>query len=159
VTPLGSPEKLNLSHGSHFAVMGEKYPRMAASEQRCETGFLDDAELAIVAFGSPARFVKYAVRQCRAQGMKVGWIRPITLWPFPAQVVTDAASHVRTVAVFEQNAGQMIDDVRLAVLGRAPVTAIGGISHDHSGFGVGPMLEAANIVGRITAAYAGKAAA
>ena len=44
----------------------------------------------------------------------------------------------------------MIDDVRLAVLGRAPVLAIGGISHDHSGFGVGPMLEAANIVGRIT---------
>jgi len=159
VTPLGSPEKLNLSHGSHFTVMSEKYPRMAAAEQRCETGFLDDAELAIVAFGSPARFVKYAVRQCRAQGMKVGWIRPITLWPFPAQVVTDAASHVRTVAVFEQNAGQMIDDVRLAVLGRAPVVAIGGISHDHSGFGVGPMLEAANIVGRITAAYAGKAAA
>ena len=91
--------------------------------------------------------------------MKVGWIRPITLWPFPAQVVTDAASHVRAVAVFEQNAGQMIDDVRLAVLGRAQVLAIGGISHDHSGFGVGPMLEAANIVGRITAAYAGKAAA
>jgi hypothetical protein len=100
--------------------MGENYPRMAAAEQLCETGFLDDAELAIVAFGSPARFVKYAVRQCRAQGMKVGWIRPITLWPFPAQVVTDAASHVRTVAVFEQNAGQMIDDVRLAVLGARP---------------------------------------
>ena len=159
VTPLGSPEKLNLSHGSHFTVMSEKYPRMAAAEQRCETGFLDDAELAVVAFGSPARFVKYAIRQCRAQGMKVGWIRPITLWPFPDQVVADAASRVRAVAVFEQNAGQMIDDVRLAVLGRAPVLAIGGISHDHSGFGVGPMLEPVSIVGRITAAYGGQVAA
>ena len=59
---------------------------MAAAEQRCETGLLDDAELAVVAFGSPARFVKYAVRACRAQGMQVGWVRPITLWPFPDDV-------------------------------------------------------------------------
>src|SRR5262245_64176408 len=115
--------------------MSEKYPRMAVAEQRCETGFLDDAELAVVAFGSPARFVKYAIRQCRAQGMKVGWIRPITLWPFPDQVVADAASGVHAIAVFEQNAGQMIDDVRLAVLGRTPVLAIGGIRHEHAGCG------------------------
>src|SRR5262245_31980097 len=119
VTPLGSPQKLNLQHGSHFAVMGEKYVRMAAAERRCETGLLDDAEVAVVAFGSPARFAKYAIRQCRAQGMKVGWIRPISLWPFPDEEVVAAASRVRAVAVFEQNAGQMIDDVRLAVLGRA----------------------------------------
>jgi len=66
---------------------------------------------------------------------------------------------VRAIAVFEQNAGQMIDDVRLAVLGRAPVTAIGGISHDHSGFGVGPLLEPATIIRRITDVYEGKAAA
>src|SRR5262249_47892651 len=159
VTPLGSPEKLNLSHGSHFTVMSEKYPRMAAAEQRCETGFLDDAELAVVAFGSPARFVKYAIRQCRAQGMKVGWIRPITLWPVPDQVVADAARRVRAIAVFGQSAGQVIDDVGLGVRGRARVLAIGGISHVHSGFGVGRMLEPASIVGRITAAYGGQAAA
>ena len=113
----------------------------------------------MVAFGSPARFVKYAILQCRAQGMKVGWIRPITLWPFPDDVVVQAAGRVRAVAVFEQNAGQMIDDVRLAVLGRAPVVPIGGISHDHSGFGVGPLLEPANIIRRIADVYAGKAAA
>jgi 2-oxoglutarate/2-oxoacid ferredoxin oxidoreductase subunit alpha len=159
VTPLGSPEKLNLRHGEHFTLMAAKYPRIAVAETRCETGLLDDAEIAVVAFGSPARFVKYAVRQCRAQGLRVGWIRPITLWPFPDGVVADVASRVRTVAVFEQNAGQMIDDVRLAVLGHAPVVAIGGISHDHSGFGVGPLLEPANIIRRITDVYRGKAAA
>jgi 2-oxoglutarate ferredoxin oxidoreductase subunit alpha len=159
VTPLGSPEKLNLRHGEHFTVMGEKYPRIAAAETRCETGLLDDAEVAVVAFGSPARFVKYAIRQCRAQGLKVGWVRPITLWPFPAEALAAIAGRVRAVAVFEQNAGQMIDDVRLAVLGRAPVVAIGGISHDLSGFGVGPLLEPANIIRRIGDVYGGQAAA
>src|SRR5207253_729973 len=84
----------------------------------------------LVAFGSPARFVKYAVRVCRERGMRVGWFRPISLWPFPADAVAAVAARVRALAVFEQNAGQMIDDVRLAVLGRVPVVAIGGISHD-----------------------------
>ena len=159
VTPLGSPEKLNLDPGSHHAAIAAKLPRIAAAETRCETGLLDAAELAVVAFGSPARFVKYAVRACRAQGMRVGWVRPITLWPFPAEAVAAAAARVRTLAVFELNAGQMIDDVRLAVLGKVPVVPIGGISHDASGFGVGPALEPAHIIQRITDVYQGKAAA
>jgi len=159
VTPLGSPEKLNLNPGAHHARIAAKLPRIAAAETRCETGLLDDAEVAVVAFGSPARFAKYAVRACRERGMKVGWIRPISLWPFPAETVAAAAGRVRTIAVFEQNAGQMIDDVRLAVEGRTRIIPIGGISHDHSGFGVGPALEPASIVGRITAVYEGRAAA
>jgi 2-oxoglutarate ferredoxin oxidoreductase subunit alpha len=159
VTPLGSPEKLNLNPGAHYQVIADKLPRIAATEKRCETGLLDDAEVAVVAFGSPARFVKYAVHACRAQGMKVGWVRPISLWPFPDEAVAEAAGRVHALAVFEQNAGQMIDDVRLAVLGKVPVVAIGGISHDHSGFGVGPALEPASIIARITDVYRGKAAA
>jgi 2-oxoglutarate/2-oxoacid ferredoxin oxidoreductase subunit alpha len=159
VTPLGSPEKLNLNPGAHHARIAAKLPRIAAAETRCETGLLDDAEVAVVAFGSPARFAKYAVRACRERGMKVGWIRPISLWPFPAETVAAAAARVRTIAVFEQNAGQMVDDVRLAVEGRARIIPIGGISHDHSGFGVGPALEPASIVSRITAVYEGRAAA
>jgi len=99
------------------------------------------------------------VHACRAQGMKVGWVRPISLWPFPAETVAAAAGRVRTLAVFEQNAGQMIDDVRLAVLGKVPVVPIGGISHDPSGFGVGPALQPANIIAKITQVYRGKAAA
>jgi 2-oxoglutarate/2-oxoacid ferredoxin oxidoreductase subunit alpha len=159
VTPLGSPEKLNLDPGRHYAEIAAKYPRIAATERRCETGLLDDAELAVVAFGSPARFVKYAVRVCRERGLKVGWIRPITLWPFPDDTLAEAAGRVRALAVFEQNAGQMIDDVRLAVEGRVPVTGIGGISHDHSGFGVGPMLEPAGLVARLAEVYRGRVAA
>jgi 2-oxoglutarate ferredoxin oxidoreductase subunit alpha len=159
VTPLGAPAKLNLDPGSHYGKIAAKLPAIAAAEKRCETGFLDDAELAVVAFGSPARFVKYAVRQCRAQGMKVGFVRPISLWPFPDETLVAAAGRVRALAVFEQNAGQMIDDVRLAVLGRVPVVPIGGISHDSSGFGVGPALEPAHIIGRITEVYRGQVAA
>ena len=159
MTPLGAPEKLHLDPGSHHAAIAAKLPRIAAAEKRCETGLLDDALVAVVAFGSPARFVKYAVRACREQGMKVGWVRPISLWPYPSEVVAEAAARVRALAVFEQNAGQMIDDVRLAVAGRVPVVPIGGISHDHSGFGVGPALESDNLVARITEVYRGRAAA
>jgi len=159
VTPLGSAQKLNMDPASHYQAIAAKLPRIAAAEQRCETGLLDDAEIAVVAFGSPARFVKYAVRVCREQGLRVGWVRPISLWPFPADAIAAAAARVRALAVFEQNAGQMIDDVRLAVLGTVPVVPIGGISHDHSGFGVGPALEPANIIARITEVYRGKAAA
>jgi 2-oxoglutarate ferredoxin oxidoreductase subunit alpha len=159
VTPLGSAEKLNLDPGSHFQAIAAKLPRIVAAEKRCETGLLDDAEVAVVAFGSPARFVKYAVRACREQGMKVGFVRPVSLWPFPDEQLVEAAGRVRALAVFEQNAGQMIDDVRLAVLGRVPVVPIGGISHDASGFGVGPALEPANIIERITEVYRGRAAA
>jgi 2-oxoglutarate ferredoxin oxidoreductase subunit alpha len=159
VTPIGAAEKLARGHGSHFQAVAAKLPAMAAAETRCETGLLDDAEVAVVAFGSPARFVKYAVHACRAQGMRVGWVRPISLWPFPADALATVAARVRALAVFEQNAGQMIDDVRLAVLGKVPVVAIGGISHDESGFGVGPALEPANIIARITAVYGGKVAA
>jgi 2-oxoglutarate ferredoxin oxidoreductase subunit alpha len=159
VTPLGSPEKLNVDPGRHYAEIAAKYPRIAAAERRCETGLVDDALLAVVAFGSPARFVKYAVRACRERGMRIGWVRPITLWPFPDAEVAAVAAGVRAIAVFEQNAGQMIDDVRLAAAGRVPVAAIGGISHDHSGFGVGPMLEPAHIVARLGELYRERAAA
>jgi len=159
VTPLGSPDKLDLRPGEHYQTIAAKLPRIAAAERRAESALLDDAEIAVVAFGSPARFVKYAVRECRERGMKVGWVRPISLWPFPSDVLAAAAGRVRALAVFEQNAGQMIDDVRLAVEGRVPVVPIGGISHDASGFGVGPALEPAHIIDRITAVYRGKAAA
>ena len=159
VTPLGSPVKLRLEPGSHYGNVAAKYPEIAAAEGRAETGLLDDAEVVVAAFGSPARFVKYAVHKCRERGLKVGWVRPVTLWPFPAAAVAAAVSGARTVAVWEQNAGQMIDDVRLAVLGTVPVVPMGGISHDHSGFGVGPALEPAAIIASITAVYQGRAAA
>ena len=87
---------------------------------------------------------------------RVGYVRPITLWPFPTEAVATAAEGMRSVLVFELNTGQMIDDVRLAVLGRAPVRFVGGISTDHSGFGVGALLDVDVIAGRIEAAVAGE---
>jgi 2-oxoglutarate ferredoxin oxidoreductase subunit alpha len=89
------------------------------------------------------------VRQLRAKGAKVGLVRPITLFPFPADVVAAAASGARAVAVYENNQGQMVDDVRLSVLGAAPVHFIGGLSIDDSGFGIAPDLEVATLRRRI----------
>ena len=124
-------------------------------EVRVESGFLDDAETVVVAFGSPAKFVKYAITQLRATGHRIGYVRPITLWPFPYAAVADAASlpSVRRVGSFELAAGQMIDDVRIGVAGRAPVTFIGGVSTDHSGFGVGRILDVEVIADRILALH------
>jgi 2-oxoglutarate ferredoxin oxidoreductase subunit alpha len=154
LSPLSPREKLSTDVGGRIAAAAAKVRDMQAAEVRVETGHLDDAELVVVAFGSPARFVKYAVRQARARGLRVGWVRPISLWPFPSAAVAAAAGGARAVAVYELNAGQMIEDVRLAVLGRAPVVPIGGISHDHSGFGVGPALRAEHVLARIEEAYA-----
>ena len=80
---------------------------------------------------------------------RVGYVQPITLYPFPA--VAAAADTAQVVAVHEQNTGQMIDDVRLAVLGKAPVRLIGVTSYDSSGFGIGPDIEVPEIRRRIEA--------
>jgi 2-oxoglutarate ferredoxin oxidoreductase subunit alpha len=114
-----------------------------------ETEGTEDADAVVVAFGTPARYVKAAVRSLRADGRRVGFVRPITLFPFPSQVVADAADGAKVVAVYETNQGQMVDDVRLAVLGRAPVNFIGGLSVDGSGFGIAPDLDVRALRARI----------
>ena len=133
-----------------------KHDAIEQQEVRFEEEFTEDAELVVVAFGSIARFVRHVVREMRSEGARVGYLRPITLWPFPSEAVARAAEGTRRVAVLEQNAGQMIDDVRLAVLGRAPVVGIGGISTDPSGFGVGSILDPDDIRTRIECALSGK---
>ncbi len=129
-----------------------KHEEICRTEARCESESTDDAELVVISFGSVARFVRHAVRELRAEGLRVGWVRPITLWPFPSEEVARACGGARRVAVLEQNGGQMIDDVRLAVLGAAPVVGIGGISTDSSGFGIGAMLAPDEIRKRIHSA-------
>jgi 2-oxoglutarate ferredoxin oxidoreductase subunit alpha len=158
LSPLGPAEKLSTDIAASLAAVTEKHPAIVAAEVRVDSGHLEDAELVVVAFGFPGRFVKYAVRLAREQGLRVGYVRPISLWPFPSRAVAEAARHAKAVAVFELNAGQMIEDVQLAVLGRVPVHAIGGISHDHSGFGVGPALTVENILARIHDVYVRAAA-
>jgi len=126
-----------------------KTEQIAVAEPRFEAEGCEDAELVVVAFGTLARFARHAVRALRSEGRRVGLFRPITLWPFPARALAAAAAGARRVAVLEQNAGQMIDDVRLALEGAVPVEAIGGISTDPAGFGIGPLLDAEVVRGRI----------
>jgi 2-oxoglutarate/2-oxoacid ferredoxin oxidoreductase subunit alpha len=159
ISPLGIGKHGNEGPGieRHLRQIAAKLAEIERAEVRVETAHVDDAETVIVAFGTPAKFVRYVVQQLRADGEKVGYVRPITLWPYPYEAVRQAAGRARTVGVFELCAGQMIDDVRLGVLGRAPVVPVGGISTDGSGFGVGPLLDAEIIRDRILALHRGGA--
>jgi 2-oxoglutarate/2-oxoacid ferredoxin oxidoreductase subunit alpha len=114
-----------------------------------EEGLTEDADVVVVAYGTPGAYVRAAVRSLRADGVPVGWLRPVTLVPFPSDAVAAAGRRARAVAVYENNTGQMIDDVRLAVLGAAPVEFIGGLSLDPAGFGIAPDLDVAVIRRRI----------
>jgi len=137
----------------HYAACAAATTDMARGvEPRAEVADTEDAEVVVVAFGTPAKYVRAAVRELRAAGMAVGYVRPITLFPFPSRQVVDAVARARVVLVYENNQGQMIDDVRLAVLGRAPVQFIGGLSLDSSGFGIAPDLDVGVIRARIEAA-------
>ena len=134
----------------HYASCAAATADMAASiEPLAESAYTDDADVVVVAFGTPARYVSAAVRHLRADGARVGYVRPITLYPFPADAVASAATGARVVAVYENNQGQMLDDVRLAVLERAPVRFIGGLSLDSSGFGIAPDLDVRVLTERI----------
>ena len=103
----------------------EKYKTIRENEVRYETKFMDDADYMIVAFGSAARIAEKAIEIARGQGVKVGLLRPITLWPFPTKEIAAAAKGVKGILVAEINAGQMIEDVRLAVNGTVPVEHYG----------------------------------
>jgi 2-oxoglutarate/2-oxoacid ferredoxin oxidoreductase subunit alpha len=126
----------------HYLACAERSTAMLSGiEPLAEVEGCDDADVVVVAFGTPARYVRAAVRELRTSGVKAGYVRPITLLPFPSDAVALAAEGARVVAVYENNQGQMLDDVRLAVLGRAPVQFIGGLSVDSSGFGIAPDLD------------------
>ncbi len=102
-----------------------KYEQIKNEEVRYETQQLDDAEYMIVAFGSAARITQKAMEMARGEGLKVGLFRPITLWPFPSRQIVEAAKGKKGILVVEINAGQMVDDVRLAVNGTIPVEHFG----------------------------------
>jgi len=103
----------------------KKYAEIREKEVRYETLYCDDAEYMIVAFGSAARLTEKAIEIAREEGIKVGLLRPITLWPFPTKAVQQLAQGKRGVLVVEINAGQMVQDVRLAINGEVPVEQFG----------------------------------
>ena len=116
-----TPEKLETLVLERY----ERYDCIRKNEQRAEEYLTDDAELIVVAYGASARVARSAVNQLREQGAKVGLIRPITLWPFPADVLKKAAGHVKQMLVVEMSMGQMVDDVRLATQCQVPVHFFG----------------------------------
>lgn len=103
-----------------------KYKQIEAAEARWEEIECDDAEYVLVAFGSSARICSATVEAARAEGIKLGLLRPITLWPFPAKPLAEFAERgVKGFLSVELNAGQMVEDVRLAVNGKAQVEHFG----------------------------------
>ncbi len=102
-----------------------KYERMAENETLYDAVMTEDADILLVAFGTAARIAKSAVNLARAEGINAGLIRPITLFPFPGKIVAKAAEKAERFLVVEMNMGQMVEDVRLAVNGRAPVSFYG----------------------------------
>jgi 2-oxoglutarate ferredoxin oxidoreductase subunit alpha len=103
----------------------KKYKEIQEKEVRYETLECDDADYLIVAFGSAARLTQKALEIARAEGIKVGLLRPITLWPFPSKQIAEMARGKKGVLVVEINAGQMVQDVRLAINGEVPVEQFG----------------------------------
>ena len=100
----------------------ERYRAVEENETMYEEYMMEDAEICIAAFGIAARVSKNAINEARRQGIKVGMIRPITLWPFPKAVFRRAADQVKSMISVELSMGQMIEDVRLATECRVPVT-------------------------------------
>ncbi|MCI6472290.1 MAG: 3-methyl-2-oxobutanoate dehydrogenase subunit VorB [Bacteroidales bacterium] len=115
------PENME-KHNIHLQ---EKYAEIRQREVRYETKWCDDAQWLIVAFGSAARIAEKAVEEARDEGISAGLFRPVTLWPFPDEALRRAAQGKRGVLVAEINAGQMIQDVRLALNGSVPAEHCG----------------------------------
>ena len=103
----------------------EKYQQIRDNEVRYETQQCDDADYIIVSFGSAARISEKAIELAREEGLKVGLFRPITLWPFPSKQIAEMACGKKGILVAEINAGQMVEDVRLAINGALPVEYFG----------------------------------
>jgi 2-oxoglutarate/2-oxoacid ferredoxin oxidoreductase subunit alpha len=98
-----------------------KYENITKELQITEAYQIDDARLVVMAYGTAARIAKGAIKRVREIGLKVGLLRPLTLWPFPARAVEDASRFVKEFLVFEMNTGQMVEDVRLALKHRSEV--------------------------------------
>ncbi len=136
LNPEDALEKLNIR-------LQEKYRDIESRETLFEEAQIDDADFLLVGFGLSARICRSAVSVLRKSGVKAGFFRPITLWPFPRVQLAAAAAGRKKVLVVEMNAGQMVEDVRLAIGGAAPVDFYGTMG------GITPLVDA--IVERVKA--------
>ena len=103
----------------------KKYKIIEKEEVRYEEINCEDADYLIVAFGSMARICQKTIEMAQEQGIKIGLLRPITLWPFPSQAIAAYTDKVKGIISVELNAGQMVEDVRLAVNGKVKVEHFG----------------------------------
>jgi pyruvate/2-oxoacid:ferredoxin oxidoreductase alpha subunit len=108
--------------------LNAKYDRMIENEQRADLYRCDDAEVLFVASNTPARMVKGAIQVLRDQGVKAGLFRPVTLWPFPIKDLTPLLDRVKRIVVVEASAGQLEDELRLAIA-KAGVDHVPPIEH------------------------------
>ena len=116
--PEDAVEKINLR-------LQAKYREVEAAEVRFEAHRAEDAEVLLVSFGLSSRICRAAIQTLRERGVRAGLFRPITLWPFPYRELAAAAAGARRVLVVEMNAGQMLEDVRLALGERVPIEFYG----------------------------------
>jgi 2-oxoglutarate ferredoxin oxidoreductase subunit alpha len=105
----------------HNYDLQSRYDQVMENEVLCEEYQVEDSEIVVVAYGVAARIVRSAVSKARDHGIKAGWIRPITLWPFPTDQIRRAAEELRIFLTVEMSLGQMVEDVKLALAGKAPV--------------------------------------
>ncbi len=99
----------------------KRYEYIKEHEVKAEEYMMEDAEYMITAYGSTSRIAKNAIKELRAEGIKAGLVRPITLWPFPEKTYQKYIGQVKDILTVEMSMGQMIEDVRLAVNGKIPV--------------------------------------
>ncbi len=111
------PDELEKKNFERF----EKYKLIEENEARYESFMMDDAEYCVVAFGIAARVSRNAVIAARKEGIKVGMVRPLTVWPFPKKPISDAADKVKGFLSVELSMGQMIEDIKLAEECKKPV--------------------------------------
>ena len=116
-----TPEDLDRLNHERY----ERYEAIKATEQQAELLYTEDADIVVVAFGASARISRSAVYRAREEGMKVGLVRPKTLWPFPEDALKTTIGTAKAYLSVEMNMGQMVDDVRLVVNGAAPVDFFG----------------------------------
>lgn len=127
----------------HNWMLVRKYQQIARNETRWEEFMTEDAKVIAVAYGTTARIAKAAIKRVRKEGVPAGMIRPITLWPFPGEIMKKTSKNINTFVVFEMSTGQMVEDVRIALEGDARI-----VFHGRPGGVVPTPMEFARILYR-----------
>lgn len=105
----------------HNKILQSKYNKIKSKEVRFESVYTEDSDLVVVAYGTTSRIVRAAISEARHERLRVGMLRPITLWPFPEAQIQKLAKKAKAFLVVEMSAGQMLEDVKLSVLGKKPI--------------------------------------